>query len=141
MLLGEYQHTLDEKNRIFLPAKLKDGLGESFIVTRGLEACLFLFPLPEWGLFIQKIQSLSITREKARTFSRLFFSGAQEVQPDKQGRLVIPPLLLEYSGIRKDAVLLGVNNRAELWAKETWKSYFDDKMKDFTQTAEDLFDL
>ncbi len=141
MLLGEYQHTLDEKKRIFLPTRLKEGLGESFIITRGLEECLFLFPLPEWDLFIQKIQALSITREKARTFSRLFFSGAQDGQLDKQGRLVIPSPLLEYSGIKKDLVLLGINNRAEIWAKETWLRYYQEKMKDFTQTAEDLFDL
>lgn len=102
---------------------------------------LILFPLPEWDLFIQKIQGLSITREKARTFSRLFFSGAQDGQLDKQGRLVIPSPLLEYSGIKKDLVLLGVNNRAEIWAKETWLRYYQEKMKDFTQTAEDLFDL
>ncbi len=141
MLLGEYQHTLDEKKRIFLPTRLKEGLGENFIITRGLEECLFLFPLPEWDLFIQKIQSLSITREKARTFSRLFFSGAQDGQLDKQGRLVIPSPLLEYSGIKKELILLGVNNRAEIWAKETWQQYFQERMKDFTQTAEDLFDL
>lgn len=141
MFLGEYQHSLDSKGRITIPAKFRDQLSDRFIATKGLENCIFLFPLSEWHNIEEKLRSLPMTRADARSFVRFFFSGASELEVDKQGRTVIPANLREYAGIDKDVVIIGVGSRAEIWASEKWAEYNQEKEGHYEQLAESLVDL
>lgn len=125
MLIGTYSHTVDAKGRMFMPAKLREDLGEKFIVTQGVDKCLFVYSLSEWEKFSEKIRELPITNKGARSFARMFFANACECEPDKQGRILLPQRLREFIGLDKDAVITGVNARAEIWAKEVWDGYSD----------------
>ena len=120
MLMGEYNHTLDAKGRIIIPAKLRDQLGDSFVVSKGLDGCLFVFPPAEWEKLANQLQALPLTNTDARKFSRYFLAGASEVEVDKQGRALLPANLREEAGLEKDVVLCGVGSRVEIWAKEVW---------------------
>ncbi|MBP3729484.1 MAG: division/cell wall cluster transcriptional repressor MraZ [Lachnospiraceae bacterium] len=120
MLMGEYNHSLDAKGRIIIPAKMRDQLGESFVISKGMDGCLFVFPQAEWEKVANKLQALPLTDAKVRQFSRIFLAGASEVELDKQGRVLLPQNLREEAGLEKDVVLCGVGNRAEIWAKERW---------------------
>ena len=120
MFLGEYQHTLDIKGRITIPAKFRDQLQLSFIATKGLDNCIFLYSMDEWRIIEEKLRSLPFTRSDVRSFVRLFFSGAAELEVDKQGRVVLPSSLRDYAHINKEAVIIGVSNRVEIWALEKW---------------------
>ena len=117
MLMGEYSHSLDAKGRIIIPAKLREQLGDTFVVSKGLEGCLFVFPPAEWEKLSNKIQALPLTDPRGRKFSRYFFSGASELEVDKQGRALLPPNLREEAKLEKDVVLCGVGNRVEIWSK------------------------
>ncbi|HHY38845.1 MAG TPA: division/cell wall cluster transcriptional repressor MraZ [Clostridia bacterium] len=141
MLIGEYQHLIDEKGRVTVPARLREGLGEKFIMARGLENCLFLFPMDEWARIQEKLKSLSLTRSDARAFTRFLFSGAQEAQVDRQGRVLISPNLREYAALDKEVVLVGVSTRAEIWAKEQWERYKERAGASFAEVAEKLADI
>ena len=123
MFFGEYQHALDTKNRIIVPAKLRDGLGNKFVITKGLDGCLYVYPLTEWKILEEKLKTLPLTNKDARAFVRFFFSGACEIELDKQYRGVIPQNLKEYAGIEKDIVSIGVLSRVEIWSKEKWDEY------------------
>nr|MBQ6242529.1 division/cell wall cluster transcriptional repressor MraZ [Lachnospiraceae bacterium] len=128
MLMGEYSHTLDAKGRIIVPVKLRDQLGDTFVVCKGLERCLFIFSPAEWEKLANKIQALPLTDARARKFARYLLAGASEVDMDKQGRALLPQNLRESAGLVKDVVLCGVGNRAEIWSKEAWEdiSHYDD---------------
>lgn len=139
--MGEYQHTLDDKGRVIVPAKFRDGLGESFVMTRGLDQCLFVYPKAEWEILEAKLKSLPMTRADARQFVRFFFSGATECELDKQGRIVIPTLLRDYALLQKDIVVLGVSNRVEIWSQDRWHNYSAEAALSFAETAEKLVDL
>ncbi len=139
MFMGEYHHNLDEKNRVIIPAKLRANLGERFIVTQGLEGCLFVYPLKEWEKITKKLNSLPFTKKDARTFSRFFISGATECVFDKMGRINIASPLIKYADLQKELVIIGVNDRIELWSKDRWDKYLDENSSSFETIAENLF--
>ena len=123
MLLGEYRHNVDVKGRVSVPSKFRGDLGQSFIVTKGLANCLFMYSKSEWETFENKLKALPLTNNDARSFMRFFFAGATECEVDKQGRINIPQLLREYAGIKKDVVIVGVSTRAEIWDSSKWEEY------------------
>ena len=128
MLMGEYSHSLDAKGRVIIPFKMREQLGERFVVSKGLDGCLFAFPTAEWEKFEGKLQMLPLTNKDARKFSRYFLSGAAEVELDKQGRALLPQSLREAAELEKDIVLCGVGNRIEIWDKKKWTDFptYDD---------------
>lgn len=128
MFIGEYQHSLDEKGRVIVPVKYREQLGESFVLTKGLDGCLFIYTLPEWYAFEQKLKNLPLTNANARKFVRFFLSGAVECATDKQGRILIPTSLRVYSEIEKDIVFIGMSNRIELWSIEKWQDYNNEEI-------------
>ena len=123
MLLVEYSHNVDVKGRVSVPSKFRGDLGQSFIVTKGLDNCLFMYSKSEWETFENKLKALPLTNNDARSFMRFFFAGATECEVDKQGRINIPQLLREYAGIKKDVVIVGVSTRAEIWDSSKWEEY------------------
>ena len=123
MFIGEYRHSLDVKGRIIVPAKFRDGLGDKFVLTKGLDGCLFAYSKEEWANFEEKIKTLPLTNKDARAFVRFFFAGAVECEIDKQGRTLIPPMLREHAGLNKELVIIGVSNRVEIWSQEKWDNY------------------
>lgn len=138
MLMGEYVHTMDEKGRVNIPSRLREALGDNFVVTRGLDNCLFVYPMDEWSALEKKLKSLPSTKAEARAFLRMFFSGAAEVELDRQGRVLIPPLLREHASLQKEVIFIGVSNRAELWSKEKWEEYSREASQSFEQVAENM---
>jgi len=141
VFMGEFQHTIDEKGRIIIPAKFRDSLGTSFVLTRGLDNCLFVYPMEEWHALEQKLKRLPLMKADARAFSRFFFSGATECELDKQGRVNIPKNLAEYAKLEKDCVILGVTNRVEIWSKQVWDEYYQNSQQSFNEIAEKLVDF
>lgn len=123
MFIGEHHHTLDSKGRLILPVKFRAHLGSRCITTRGLDHCLFVFPLEEWRSLEDKLRNLPLTKPEARAFSRFFFSGATECELDGQGRILLSPSLREYASINREVVIIGVSTRIEIWAKEQWLDY------------------
>lgn len=119
MLTGQYAHTLDPKGRVNFPARLREELGETFIITRGLDNCLFVYSQEEWKLLADKLHALPVS--KSAPLNRFFFAGAAEVEPDKQGRVLLPAHLREFAGLEKDVTIAGVSNRAEIWDTERWE--------------------
>ncbi|MCL6626101.1 MAG: division/cell wall cluster transcriptional repressor MraZ [Alicyclobacillus shizuokensis] len=141
MFMGEFQHTLDDKGRMIVPVRFREELGSSFVITRGLDKCLFVYPMAEWETLEGKLKALPLTRADARSFVRFFFSGASECSLDKQGRMLIPGSLRDYAGLERDCVVLGVSNRVEIWAQATWQSYSANAAESFAEIAENLVDL
>ena len=123
MLIGEYEHSLDAKGRLIMPSKLRESMGEKFIVTKGLDGCLFGFSKHEWTNFEEKLKTLPLTNKNARDFVRFFLSGATECEIDKQGRFLIPSNLRQYALMEKDVVIIGVGTRIEIWNKNKWEEY------------------
>ncbi|MBX6352175.1 MAG: division/cell wall cluster transcriptional repressor MraZ [Thermoflavifilum sp.] len=141
MFMGEFQHTLDDKGRLTIPVKFREGLGSPFVMTRGLDRCLFVYPMSEWESLENKLKALPLTRADARSFVRFFFSGATECELDKQGRVLIPATLRDYARLERDCVVLGVSNRVEIWSESEWRSYSDQAAESFAEIAEKLVDL
>jgi MraZ protein len=139
--MGEYQHSIDDKGRLTIPAKFREGLGTSFVITRGLDKCLFIYPMQEWKVIEEKLKNLPFTKADARAFTRFFFSGATECEWDKQGRVNIPANLREHAQLVKDCVVIGVSNRVEVWSKELWEQYFAEAAHSFGEIAEKLVDF
>ena len=123
MLIGEYEHSLDAKGRLIMPAKLRTDMGEKFIITKGLDGCLFVFSKNEWSNFESKLKELPLTNKNARDFVRFFLSGATECEIDKQGRFLLVNTLREYAEITKEVIIIGVGTRLEIWNKDKWKKY------------------
>ena len=121
MLMGEYSHSLDTKGRLIMPAKLRQDIGDKFILTKGLDGCLFAFSQTEWNNFEEKLKGLPLSDKNARNFVRFFLSGATECEIDKQGRFLIPTNLRISANLEKDAIIIGVGTRIEIWNKETWE--------------------
>ena len=140
MLMGEYHHNIDDKGRLILPSKFREDLGEEFVVTRGLEECLFVYPKNEWQKITDKLKSLPFTKKDARSFMRFFLSGATATVFDKQGRINITSLLVSYASLKKECVIIGVGDRLEIWSKEKWDSFYDNNKEDLSDIAENLFD-
>jgi len=141
VLIGEFYHNLDKKGRVIVPSRFREELGDNFIITRGLDNCLFLYPIEEWKNIEGRLKSLPFTKAETRAFMRMFFSGASEVEIDKQGRALIPPILRKHSHLQKEVVFIGVSNRAEIWSKEIWEKYSSNSNLSFEQVAEKLMDF
>lgn len=139
MFMGEYHHSIDEKGRIIIPSKFRNELGESFVVTRGIENCLFIYSLSEWQKIVTKLKSLPFTKKDARNFTRFFLSGATTVEFDKQGRINISQPLASYANLIKECVVVGVNDRLEIWSLDSWNKFFDDNQENLSDIAENLF--
>jgi len=144
MFYGEYKHGIDRKGRIILPARFrqiyKDHGIERFFITRGLDKCIFMFSEEEWRMQEMKFKSMSFTKKESRTFNRLFFSGAIDVVPDKQGRFIIPPYLKRYAGISKEVIIIGISNRIEIWDRGIWQEFYGDSSATFEQIAENIIE-
>lgn len=132
MFMGEYNHTLDAKGRLIIPSRLREDLGDSFVVTKGMDGCLFVFPDSEWKEFEEKLKNLPMVNKEARQFTRFFLAGAMLAEIDKSGRILLPQTLREYAQIDHETVLVGVGNRVEIWSKERWEG---------TVTYQDLDDI
>ncbi|MCM3713094.1 division/cell wall cluster transcriptional repressor MraZ [Alkalihalobacillus oceani] len=141
MFMGEYRHNVDEKGRMIIPAKFRDGLGSSFVMTRGLDRCLFVYPSEEWRKLENQLKELPFTKKDARAFTRFFFSGAAECELDKQGRVNIASPLREFAQLEKECVIIGVSNRVEVWSKENWETYFAESEDSFSEIAENIVDF
>ena len=139
MFMGEYSHSIDAKGRLIIPSKFREQLGEEFVLTKGLDGCLFIFPNDEWTSFEEKLRALPLTNKSARTFSRFFVAGATSCELDKQGRILVPATLREFAGLEKDVVLTGSINRIEVWSKEKWSE--NNNYDDMDAIAENLTDL
>ncbi|MFH1360079.1 MAG: division/cell wall cluster transcriptional repressor MraZ [Candidatus Omnitrophota bacterium] len=145
MFYGEYNHGIDRKGRLILPARFREiskeqGI-EKFYLTRGLDKCIFMFSEDEWNLQEQKFRGLSFTKQEARSFNRMFFSGAVEVVPDRQGRFIIPEFLKEYALIKRDAIVIGISNRIEIWDQTTWRTFYADTKDSFEEIAEKMINI
>lgn len=121
MFMGEYNHTIDAKGRLIVPSKFRESLGDEFVVTKGLDGCLFVYDNQEWTAFEEKLKTLPLTNKEARQFVRFFLAGAASLEVDKQGRILLPANLREFAGLEKDAVLIGVASRIEIWSKERYE--------------------
>ncbi len=140
MFYGEYDHNIDRKGRLIIPAKFRKALTEQeakpFFLTRGLDGCLFAFPEAEWRLLEGRFKQIPFTKGEGRKFNRLFFSGATEVELDKLGRVLVPKMLKEYAGIKQAVVVVGVSSRIEIWAKDRWTAFYDEAQESFEEVAE-----
>ncbi|WP_257350562.1 division/cell wall cluster transcriptional repressor MraZ [Pseudalkalibacillus decolorationis] len=141
MFMGEHLHTIDDKGRMIIPSKFREELGSTFVLTRGLDQCVFGYPLDEWKQLEEKLKALPFTKKDARAFTRFFFSGAAECQLDKQGRVNVASTLRQYAKLDKDCVVIGVSNRIEIWNKQTWEDYFSQSEDSFGEIAESLMDF
>ena len=132
MFMGEYNHTIDAKGRLIIPSKFREALGDVFVVTKGMDGCLFVFDNSEWQNFAEKLRELPMMDKEVRQFTRFFLAGAASVEVDKQGRILLPSVLREFADITKDAVLVGVGSRIEIWSKNRWEG---------TVTYQDMDDI
>lgn len=140
MFIGEYKHSIDNKNRVIVPSKYREGLGEVFMLTKGLDNCLTIYPYSEWTIFEQKLKSLPMTNKNARKFTRFFLSGAVECKIDKQGRILLTPSLKDYATIEKDVYFIGMGDRLEVWSSAEWDKYNADEF-DANELAEQMAEL
>ena len=142
MFYGEYEHTIDRKGRLIIPSKFREVFKEHYIekfyVTRGLDGCLFVFTEDEWKNQESKFKNMSFTKQESRNFNRMFFAGAVDVLPDKQGRFIIPPYLKDYAQIKRDTVIIGVSNRIEIWDSKNWGEFYSTSNESFERIAENL---
>lgn len=139
MFMGEFHHNIDDKGRLVIPNKFRLELGERFIITRGLEKCLYAYSMTEWNNIVAKLKQLPFTKKDARTFIRSFFSGAAECEFDRQGRINITSPLVAYADLTKECVVIGANDRIEIWGKANWDNFFDENSEKLEDIAENLF--
>ena len=140
MLIGEYHHNIDEKGRLIIPSKFRDEIGKEFIVTRGLDGCLFIYAKKEWEKIVSKLQTLPFTKKDARTFNRFFLSSATVCEFDRQGRINIPSNLINYANIQKECTIIGVNDRLEVWASDKFGALIEENTAAIDEVAENLFE-
>lgn len=141
MFVGEFQHTLDPKGRLILPAKFREALSDGLVMTKGFENCIFIFSRAEWPKMEDKLRSLALLKKQARMLSRFFFSGTSEEVPDKQGRVMVPQNLRDHAELEKEIVVIGVANRLEVWSKANWEQYSAEAKGSYEETAEELADI
>ena len=139
MLMGEFHHSIDEKNRLIIPSKYRCELGEKFVITRGLEKCLFIYSFKEWENIVNKLKTLPFTKKDSRDFTRFFLSGATECMLDKSGRVCITSPLVRYADLNRDCVIIGANDRLEIWNKDNWENFLNKNEENFANIAENLF--
>ena len=140
MFMGEYHHNIDEKSRIIMPSKFRYDLGETFVITRGIDSCLFVYPKETWNNITNKLNELSFTKKDVRSFQRFFLSAATICEFDKQGRINISSPLASYANLTKECVIIGVNDRIEIWSKENFDKFLNESMENVTEIAEHLFE-
>ena len=145
MFYGEYLHSIDRKGRLILPARFREVCKENgiekFFLTRGLDKCIFMFSSDEWRLQEQKFKNLSFTKQESRSFNRLFFSGAVDVIPDRQGRFIIPQYLKDFANIKRETVIIGISNRVEIWDSKSWQEFYTNSNESFERIAENMVNL
>ena len=141
MFMGEYRHTIDAKGRLIVPAKFREQLGDSFVVTRGMDGCLFGYTQEEWNILETKLQKLPLTKKDARAFVRFFYSAATECEIDKQGRINIPKSLRTDAALQKKCLVVGVCNRFEIWSEDRWDAFADEAEENFDDIAENMIDF
>ena len=141
MLIGEYEHSIDTKGRLIMPAKLKEDIGEKFIITKGLDGCLFVYSQKEWQVFEEKLRTFPLTNKDARALMRFFLAGATECEIDKQGRFLISSNLREFAGLEKEVVIIGVLNKIEIWSKDKWLKYSEEENMEADEIAEKMSNL
>lgn len=141
MLIGEYRHTVDDKRRVALPAKFRKVLGKHIVITHGLDTCLFVFSTTQWRQVVTKLERLSMGQSDSRAFARYLFSGATDVEIDSLGRILIPDFLAKGAALKGKAVLIGVNDRLEVWNETAWDSYQTGLVKEADSMAEKLGDI
>jgi MraZ protein len=139
MFFGTYTPRLDDKGRLFLPAKFRDELAEGLVVTRGQERCLYVWSMEEFNKLTERLRETSVTNKGARDYTRMFFAGASDDTPDKQGRVTIPPLLRTYASLTKDCIVIGAMNRIEIWDAASWQTYSDEQEQAFADLSEEIF--
>ena len=139
MFMGEFHHNIDEKGRLIIPSKFRNELGNKFIITRGIEKCIFVYSLEEWNNMVNELKELPFTRKNARTFMRMLMSGATECEFDSNGRINIPSPLINYASINKECVVIGVGDRLEIWSNESFDNFFNENIDNFDEIAETLF--
>ncbi|MGA9747229.1 MAG: division/cell wall cluster transcriptional repressor MraZ [Nocardioides sp.] len=139
MFFGTYTPRLDDKGRLFLPAKFRDELAEGLVVTRGQERCLYVWSMEEFGKLTDRFREVPVTNKAARDYVRMFFAGASDETPDKQGRVTIPSMLRDYASLSKDCIVIGAMNRIEIWDAAAWQTYSDEKEQSFADLSEDIF--
>jgi MraZ protein len=138
VFLGTHSPRLDEKGRLFLPAKFRDELAEGLVVTKGQERCLYVFPAAEFGRIAEQLRAAPMTHKGARAYSRVFFASASDEVPDKQGRVTIPPSLREYAGLSRDCVVIGASTRVEIWDRQAWDEYLAESEPGFADLEEEV---
>lgn len=141
MFMGEYHHNLDNKGRLIIPAKFRNQIGKLIVFTRGMEGCIFGYPISEWQKIEAKLAQLPLTKKNARNFMRIFYSGAMETEFDKQGRVNFSTTLKEYAGLEQECVIIGVSNRIEIWSAERWQKFSEQASEDYDDIAENLDDI
>lgn len=141
MLIGEFNHNIDTKGRLIMPAKFRPELGQQFVITRGLDGCLFGYPMESWTDLQDKLKQLPLAKKDARKFTRFFYSAATEVEIDKQGRINIPQNLIEFAKIDKECRVIGVSDRIEIWSSDLWDSFAEEAEEDFESIAEEMIDF
>lgn len=144
MFMGEYRHSIDDKNRLIIPSSLRqqtEGSKDEFVITRGLEQCLFLYPTLEWQSLGERLRNLSTTKSNSRAFVRLLFSGAHPVQPDGQGRITLPPGLKDFAQIEEKVVIIGAFNKIEIWSEDRWSRYYKEQRSIFEELSEKIMDV
>lgn len=139
MLMGEFHHNIDDKGRLIIPSKFRSELGEKFIITRGIEKCLFVYSETEWNKIVAKLKTLPFTNRDARNFTRFFLSGASVCEFDRQGRINITSPLVNYANLTKECVIIGANDRLEIWSEELWNNFFESNENNLSEIAENLF--
>ena len=139
MLMGEYHHNIDDKGRLTIPSKFRDDLGEKFVITRGLENCLFASSLEDFQKIVAELQKIPFTKKDARQFMRFFLSGATTVEFDKQGRINISSPLISYAELKKECIIIGTGDRLEIWSSNNWNDFFDSTKDNMSDIAENLF--
>ena len=138
MFMGEYHHNIDEKGRLIMPVKFRNDLKDKFIITRGLEKCLYVYSLEDWDKLVSKLNTLPFTKKDARIFIRSFFSGAAQIEVDRQGRINITSPLIDHAGLTKECVIIGANDRIEIWSKDEWNKFLDVNSEKLEDIAENL---
>jgi MraZ protein len=138
VFLGTHSPRLDEKGRLFLPAKYRDELAPGLVITKGQERCLYVFPQPEFDRITEALRTAPVTAKAVRDYSRVFFASASDEMPDKQGRVTIPAALREYAGLQRDCVVIGANTRLEIWDASSWTSYLDQQEDAFSDASEEV---
>lgn len=141
MFMGEYHHNIDEKGRLIMPSKFRNDLGETFVITRGIDSCLFVYPKDSWNNITSKLNELSFTKKDVRSFQRFFLSAATICEFDKQGRVSVTSPLADYADLTKECVIIGVNDRIEIWSKENFDKFLEDNIDNVSDIAEHLFEV